>query len=90
MRVESVDSADELPGALLLKLQKIQILNFEKNKQKYQSVVYDLFYLRVNLYYEISCILALEKITKFQIWEQDFRSRNMFQILSNLSFLLRL
>jgi hypothetical protein len=54
-------------GALFLKLGKIQILNFEKNKQKYQSVAYDLFYLCVNLYYKISCILASEKITKFQI-----------------------
>jgi hypothetical protein len=42
-RWESVNLEEELHGACFLKLQKIQILNFEKIKNKYRSVVYNLF-----------------------------------------------
>jgi hypothetical protein len=54
----------ELHGARFSKLQKIQILKFEKIQKKYQSVVYDLFYQCVKFYYEISYILSSAKITK--------------------------
>jgi hypothetical protein len=83
----SVILEHELPGACFC---KIQNLNSEKNQKKYQSVVYHLFYLCVNLFYEIPCILFSAKMTKFQIWEHICRSENMFQKLSNLSFLLSL
>jgi hypothetical protein len=87
---KSVDLADELTRAHFFKFGKIQIWKSENNWKKYQSVVYDLLYLWVNFYYKIPCILSSTKITKFQIWKQRSRSRNMFQILFNLSFLLRL
>jgi hypothetical protein len=65
-------------------------LEFWTNSKKYQNVVYDLFYLCVNLYHKITYILFSAKITKIQSWEHIFRSGNMFQNLSNFSFLLTL
>jgi hypothetical protein len=42
--------------------QTFKKLNLKKfKKKKYQSVVYDLFYLFVNLHYEISCIMSSAK-----------------------------
>jgi hypothetical protein len=63
--MESVILVDELTGARYFKIQKIQILNFEKIQKNYQSVVYDFFYMYVSLYYKIPCILLSAKITKF-------------------------
>jgi hypothetical protein len=65
-------------------LQNSKNSNFELQKNsKNTSVVYHLFNLCVNLYYEIPCIIFSAKITKFQIWEHIFRSRKIFQNLSN-------